>query len=90
MSRSIKILLGGLVGLLLITVGYLVYAAQVVNPRVSMELREQPDGVRAARVMLLTMPDGRQIPVNYLREGNLVFAGADGRWWRALREGTYR
>jgi hypothetical protein len=47
-SRSIKILLGGLVGLL-----------------------------------LLTMPDGRQIPVNYLREGNLVFAGADGRWWRA-------
>jgi len=27
-------------------------------------------------------------PVNYLREGNLVFAGADGRWWREFREGN--
>ena len=37
--------------------------------------------------MLLTFPDGRQLPVNYLREGDKVFAGADGRWWRAFRDG---
>jgi hypothetical protein len=37
--------------------------------------------------MLLTLPDGRTLPVNYLREGDKVFAGADGRWWRAFREG---
>ena len=28
-------------------------------------------------------------PVNYLREGNLVFMGIDGRWWREfLDEGA--
>jgi hypothetical protein len=87
MSGFLKYFLLGLAGLLLIIGGYAFYATQVVNPRVSMELRDQPDGARAARVMLLTMPDGRQIPVNYLREGNLVFAGADGPWWRAFAEG---
>jgi hypothetical protein len=25
--------------------------------------------------------------VNYLREGNLVFMGIDGRWWRAFVDG---
>ncbi len=61
---------------------YYIYTVQVVNPRVAAELVEVPDGPRAARVMLLTMPDERVIPVNYLREGPLVFAGADGPWWR--------
>ena len=35
----------------------------------------------------MTLPDGDQIPTSYLREGNQVFAGADGHWWRALRDG---
>ena len=38
--------------------------------------------------MLLELPDGRELPVNYLREGDQVFVGVDGRWWRALREGN--
>jgi len=66
---------------------YYVYTVQVVNPRVAAELIEAPDGPRAARVMLLTLPDERVIPVNYLREGPLVFAGADGPWWRDILAG---
>ena len=76
------IVLGGLV---LLVVCYGAYTALVVNPRVAEELRNNPGGARAERAMLLTFPDGRVLPVNYLREGNKVFAGADGRWWRAFR-----
>ncbi len=56
----------------------------VANPRVARELRTDPDGERAGKVMLLTLPSGREIPVNYLRQGDRVYAGADGRWWREL------
>ena len=59
----------------------------IANPRVAEELRTDPQGERAGIVMLLTLPGGRVLPVNYRREGDQVFAGADGRWWRALREG---
>ena len=59
----------------------------IANPRVVEELQTDPQGERAGIVMLLTLPDGRVLPVNYRREGNQVFAGADGRWWRALRDG---
>ena len=59
----------------------------IANPRVVEELRTDPQGERAGIVMLLTLPDGRVLPVNYRREGDRVFAGADGRWWRALRDG---
>ena len=48
------------------------------------ELVENPDGDRARTVMLLELPSGREIPVNYLREGDRVYAAADGRWWREL------
>ena len=59
----------------------------IANPRVIGELRANPQGERAGIVMLLTLPRGRVLPVNYRREGNRVFAGADGRWWRTLRVG---
>ena len=59
----------------------------LANPGVIEEVTSNPGGERAGIVMLLTLPDGRVLPVNYLREGNRVFAGADGRWWRALRDG---
>ena len=65
--------------------GYLAYSALIVNPRVEREVREHPDGERARKVMLITLPSGRTIPVNFLREGDVVYAGADGRWWRELR-----
>ena len=56
-----------------------------MNAGVVQELHDDPDGERARRVMLLTLPSGKQIPVNYLREGAHVYAGADGPWWRPLR-----
>ena len=59
----------------------------IANARVMEELASDPHGERAGIVMLLTLPGDRVLPVNYRREGNQVFAGADGRWWRALREG---
>ena len=59
----------------------------VVNPRVIAEIAANPQGERAGIVMVLTLPDGRALPVNYRREGNRVYAGADGRWWRSLRDG---
>ncbi|HET6472493.1 MAG TPA: hypothetical protein VFG38_11675 [Pseudomonadales bacterium] len=68
-----------------IVVGYLAYAALIVNPRVMQELRDDPNGERARKAMLITLPSGRTIPVNFLREGNVVYAGADGRWWHELR-----
>lgn len=76
-------------GLLLVFwLGMKTYYAVVVNESVTEELRQNPGGERAALVMLLTFPDGRELPVNYLREGNQVFAGADGQWWRAFRDGA--
>ena len=76
----------GVVAALLL--GVRAYYALSVNDKVTKELHEHPNGERAALVMLLTFPDGRQLPVNYLREGDQVFAGADGRWWRAFRDGN--
>ena len=65
--------------------GWLFYQSRVANPQVELELRQRPDGERARRVMLVTLPSGRALPVNYLREADKVYAGADGRWWRELR-----
>ena len=73
--------------IILLLLGVRAYYAYSFNAKVAEELRASPDGERAELVMLLTFPDGSELPVNYLREGNQVFAGADGRWWRAFREG---
>ncbi len=64
--------------------GYWIYVEGFANPRVVRELTENPAGERARRVMLLTLPGGRRIPVNYLREGGVVYAAADGSWWKQL------
>ena len=61
----------------------------VSNPKVEQELFENPQGERARKVMLLTLPSGRKIPVNFLRENGRVYAGADGWWWKALRDGPH-
>jgi hypothetical protein len=79
----------------LICVGTLVVAvplalffyAQVRNPQVVQDLRQNPTGARADQVMLITLPSGRELPVNYLREGERIYAGADGRWWKELGDG---
>lgn len=60
------------------------------NPRVIQEIREEPDGELAKKVMLLALPSGKSIPVNYLRDGDTVYAVADFPWWRELRDGGGR
>ena len=71
--------------LVLLAMSYWLFVVYIGNPRVVRELMEQPDGARARRAMLITLPSGRSIPVNYLREDDMVYAGADGGWWRELR-----
>ncbi len=80
----LRVILYVLLALVLLAGGYLGYMRWIGNARVERELMERPDGERAGQVMLLTLPGGRRIPVNYLREGDRIYAGADGRWWREL------
>jgi hypothetical protein len=65
--------------------GLALYTTLITNPGVERELREDPDGERARKVMLITLPNGQTLPVNYIREGDTVYAAADGRWWHQLR-----
>jgi hypothetical protein len=81
----VRYALGAIVFLLALVAGLPFYMEHVENPAVVRELREQPDGARARKVMLLTLPSGRALPVNYLREGETIYVAADGRWWRELR-----
>jgi len=67
------------------TAAFVFVGCGLMNRGVIRELREQPDGERARKVMLLTLPSGKLIPVDYLREGEVVYAGADFPWWRELR-----
>ena len=72
-----------LLGLLfLLASGYLLYGARVKNPEVIAAIRASTDAVLSRRVMVLSLPDGRDLPVNYLQEENRVFIGVDGPWWR--------
>ncbi len=84
MGAALRIVLLGAGVLAVVGVGAWLYFEKVANPRVIRELLEDPDGARASQVMLLTLPSGRRIPVNYLRERDRIYAGADGRWWREL------
>ena len=70
--------------LTVLIIGYGVYVTSIGNSGVVAELKQNPMGERAERAMLLAFPDGKTIPVNYLREDNRVYAGADGAWWRAF------
>ncbi len=67
---------------------YRVWRLDDANAQVAADIRANPDGERARKTMLLTLADGRMYPVNYLREGNLVFMGIDGLWWREFVDGS--
>ena len=56
--------------------------SETTNQRVERGLRADPEGSMARRVMMVSLPDGRSLPVNYLREDELVSIGVDGFWWR--------
>ena len=79
-----------LVALLLVVGGSACFFSMINNPRVIAELREDPQGERAKKVMLLTLPSGKAIPINYLREGRTVYGAADFPWWKELRDGGGR
>ena len=72
---------------ILVSVFLYFYIATVFvgNPRVIAELESKPDGQLSNLVGILTLPDERKIPVNYLHENKQVFLGADGPWWRDFR-----
>jgi hypothetical protein len=72
----------GLVCLIVLIAGFSYYNNTIVNPRVLNTIQNDPEGERAGIVMVLQFENGKIIPVNYLREDNLVFVGADGPWWR--------
>jgi hypothetical protein len=85
--KWMKWLAVGIVASVLLFLGGAAYYAGVVNPRVVQELRDDPQGERAEKVMILTLPSGRALPVNYLRDGDVVYAAADFSWWHELRDG---
>lgn len=74
--------IGILIGLL---VAFALFFNLVVNPAVENELRTNPTGDEAQEAMLLTF-GGKTRPVNYLKEGNTVYIGVDGRWWRQFQD----
>ena len=82
--------LGVPVAILAVLVGTSCVYTWWINPRMARELRENPEGEEAQKVMLLTLPSGKELPVNYLREGDTVYAAADFPWWRELRGGGGR
>ncbi len=82
--KIVYVLLGVAVLVAAAVPALLFYFDSIANPRVTRELEADPAGALANRVMLLTLPSGRRLPVNYLREGDRVYAGADGRWWKEL------
>ncbi len=79
--RAMLVTILSIVAVLIVTA---MYFGSTVNGRVIEELRNDPQGVRAQRVMAISFPNGRTIPVNYLREGNTVFAGSDFGWWKSI------
>lgn len=80
-----KIIIAVVIISALLFAGMCLYYVYIVNPKVTAELRAEPTGERAKHVMLLTLPTGNTIPVNYLKKETVIYVGADGRWWRAFR-----
>jgi hypothetical protein len=48
--------------LFVLVVGYVIYLVLVANPRVEREIREDPNGDRARKVMLITLPSAAPFP----------------------------
>lgn len=75
---------GILIGALVVLLGAAaLFFSLIVNPVMMEEIRTNPTGDEAQEAMLLTF-EGKTLPVNYLKEGDTVFMGVDGRWWRAF------
>jgi len=82
--KILRVVAAAAAALVLLVFVVSLYFEHVANPRVERELVENPQSERAQRVMLLTLPSGRRLPVNYLRQGDRVYAASDGTWWQEL------
>jgi hypothetical protein len=82
--KILKVVAGIAVALALLVLGGWFYWSQIRNPAVMQELIDDPNGERAGIVMVLNLPSGRSLPVNYWRDGDFVYAAADGRWGAEL------
>ena len=75
-----------------VVAGIAVFIA-AANPLVSTVLRSERHGLLSDGVMLITMqrrdsPDMKTFPVDYLREGDMVYVGCDSGWWKHLEGGA--
>ena len=59
-----------------------------INPMILKVIKDKPASEMAGEALVLTFVSGKEIPVNYLREGSQVFIGADGPWWREFEDGA--
>lgn len=78
------------VGLAVLVAGFILHTRLVQNPRVLRELERDPEGARAGRVLVLSLPSGKTIPVNYWNDptqtrSEVVWVASDFFWWRELR-----
>lgn len=69
---------------------FVLHTRLVQNPRVEAELARAPEGERAGRVLVLELPSGKTIPVNYWIDPaetgrSIVYVASDFFWWRELR-----
>lgn len=82
-----KILKWIVVTLVFLFVTYFAVFLLFINPMILNEIKNEPESEIAGEALVLTFSSGKEIPVNYLREGNQVFVGADGPWWREFENG---
>lgn len=67
--------------------------AAAYHPLVPVILQSERHGLLSDGVMLITMKkqDSSEMttfPVDYLREGNMVYIGSDSDWWKHLEGGA--
>ncbi len=77
-------------GVAALTILFILHTRLVQNPRVEAELAAAPQGERAGRVLVLSLPSGKTIPVNYWIDPGetgrtVVYVASDFFWWRELR-----
>ncbi len=67
--------------------------AAAYHPLVPIILQSERHGLLSGGVMLITMKqrdsaEMKTFPVDYLREGNMVYIGSDSSWWKHLEGGA--
>ena len=76
-----------MITLVILVTAYFATFLLLINPMILDEIKNEPTSEIAGEALVLTFSSGKEIPVNYLREGSQVFVGADGPWWRDFEDG---